>query len=176
MAVQSDVVRLLIEHRTQLFAFIFAAMHDYHAAEEVFQDVSVVICNKANSWDPGSSFRSWAFEIARRQVLQFYRESQQRPGALSPSDLEHLASAFSLVEQESSPERRIEALRKCLSKVSGHAKKLFRLRYEEHLKLDQIAERVGGRSETVRKALYRGRIALRKCIDHQLGVVSDIHE
>src|SRR5690606_717766 len=94
-----EVVRLLIENRTQLFGFIFAAMRDYHAAEEVMQNVAVIVCEKASQYQPGSSFRAWVREIARRQVLQYSRQNNRTPFAVAPTDLDYLATAFDEMDQ-----------------------------------------------------------------------------
>jgi RNA polymerase sigma-70 factor (ECF subfamily) len=170
MAVQSDVVRHLIEYRTDIFAFIYAAVRDHHAAEEIMQNVSVVICNKAKEYEPGTNFRAWAREIARRQVLQYGRRNRRGPSALAPCELEYLVAAFDEAERSGLLEDRIDALRACLQTVSQHVRELLRLRYEERLSLEQMAQHSKSNPETIRKALYRARIALRKCIDRRLGM------
>jgi RNA polymerase sigma-70 factor, ECF subfamily len=172
MAVPSDIVRLLIEHRTDIFAFIFAAVREYHAAEEIMQNVSVVICDKALEYKAGTNFRAWAREIARRQILQFGRQNRRGPSALSPIEIDHLAAAFDEAEKEGLLQDRVEALRQCLETLSKRVRDLVRLRYEERLTLDQMADHLASNPESVRKALYRGRIALRKCIDRRLGMMS----
>jgi RNA polymerase sigma-70 factor (ECF subfamily) len=170
IAVHSEVVRLLIEYRTDIFAFIFAAVRDYDAAEEVMQNVSVVVCEKAQEYEPGTNFRAWAREIARRQVLQYSRQSKRSPSPLTSAELEYLAAAFDEAECEGSLGERIEALRACLEKLPDRVRNLVRLRYEERLSVEQMAERSHSKVESVRKALYRGRIALRNCIDRRLGM------
>jgi RNA polymerase sigma-70 factor (ECF subfamily) len=172
MADHSEVVRLLIEHRIDLFAFILAAVRDNRAAEEVMQNVAVVICNKSDQYECGTNFRAWAREIARRQILQFNREKKRGPGTLSPSELEYLVTAFDEAERDGLLEDRLNALRACLESLSKAARRFIRLRYEERLSLGQMAERSNLRPESLRKSLYRARIALRKCIDGRLELTS----
>ena len=64
----SNVVRLLMEHRASLFSYIYTAVRDFDVAEEVFQEVSVAVCESYESFEPGTNFRAWAREIARRRV------------------------------------------------------------------------------------------------------------
>lgn len=170
MADHSEVVKLLIEHRIDLFAFILAAVRDYRVAEDVMQNVAVVICNKVDQYESGTNFRAWAREIARRQILELNRGSKRGPKTLAPSDLEYLVAAFEEAEQGGLLEDRLEALRNCLRNLSKSARQLIRLRYEERLSLSEIAEQSNRKPESLRKALYRGRIALRRCIDRRLKV------
>lgn len=172
MAAHSEVVKLLIEHRSELFAFIFAALRDHHAAEEVMQNVAVVVCDKAKQFQKGSNFRAWAREIARRQVLQYIRESSRVPRAVAPAEIELLANAFQEAERDGLLEDRAEALQACLEGLSMRLSELIRLRYEGRLSLGQLAKRMGLQPESARKALYRARIALRKCIDSRLKTAS----
>ena len=170
MTLQREVVRLIIESRTELFAFILSAVRDYDAAEDVLQNVSLVLCDKADEYQSGTSFQAWAREIARRKILEYFRRSKRVPDTMPTPDLEQLLTAFNEIERKSMVEERIRALRQCLSLASMQLKELFRLRYEERLSLDQIASRLSKKTETIRKSLYRGRLALRECIDRRLGL------
>lgn len=175
MTAQSEVFKLLIENRTRLFAFIFTAVRDHHAAEEILQNVAVVVCDKADQYQSGTSFQAWSREIARRQVLQYFRESKRGPSVLAPADLDYLTRAFDEVEKDGRMEERVQALRFCLENSPNFTRELFRFRYEEQLSLEKMADRLGLKSESVRKALYRGRIALRNCIKRRLSLSRHSH-
>ena len=82
--------------------------------------------------------------------------------------LERISEAYEELAPEF--EDRSRALRECLRTVRGRAGELLRLRYEESLKPDSIAARVGMAVVAVRVMLSRTRAALRGCIERKLKV------
>ncbi len=164
---KNEIVRLLMEHRGTLFAFIFASVRDYDAAEEVLQDVSVVICENGESFEVGTNFGAWSREVARRRILAYYRSAKRFPGRLSDEDLRNLQAGFDAVD-DTSTKLRMTSLSSCLETLKPFAKRLVQLRYAGRFSLCEIGEQVGRQPESVRKALYRTRQNLRECIERRL--------
>ncbi len=164
---RNEIVRLLMEHRGTLFAFIYASVRDYDIAEEVLQDVSVVICQDSESFELGTNFGAWAREIARRRILAYYRNSKRFPDPLSDEELRNLQAGFDAVDDVSA-KRRMASLAKCLESLKPFAKRLLQLRYAARFSLCEISRQVGRQPESVRKALYRTRQTLRECIERRL--------
>lgn len=164
---RNEIVRLLMEHRGTLFAFIFASVRDYDIAEEVLQDVSVVVCENSDSFELGTNFGAWAREIARRRILAYYRTTKRFPCPLSEDELRNLQAGFDAVD-DTSTKLRMASLTKCLEALKPFAKQLIQLRYAARFSLGEIGERVGRQPESVRKALYRTRQTLRECIERRL--------
>lgn len=175
MAAQKEVFKLLIECRSDLFALIFAALRDHHSAEEVMQNVAVVVCEKSGRYQSGTSFRAWAREIARRQILEYLRRRKRGPQAMSPTDLDYLVTAFEEVDHEGLMLDRADALREFLQKSPENVRQILQFRYEEQLSLAEMSNRMGQKSESICKAMYRGRIALKKCIDSRLKLARQSH-
>ncbi len=164
---RNEIVRLLMEHRSTLFAFIYASVRDYDIAEEVLQDVSVVICEDSDSFELGTNFGAWAREIARRRILAYYRSSKRFPDPLSDEELRNLQAGFDAVD-DVSVKQRMASLVKCLESLKPFAKRLVQLRYASRCSLCEISRQVGRQPESVRKALYRTRQSLRECIERRL--------
>ncbi|WP_197527386.1 sigma-70 family RNA polymerase sigma factor [Pirellulimonas nuda] len=164
-----DVLRLLIEHRNSLFGFIFAAVRDHDAAEEVLQEVSVAVCESSGSFQVGTNFGAWAREIARRRVLAYWRQRDARPALLSDELLQNVSDGFRRVEEQSAPIEQRKALRTCLAKLEPTLRQLIEQRYAKRISLGDLAVQMGRKQETVRKSLYRARMALRKCIEFRLA-------
>ena len=164
---RNEIVRLLMEHRGTLFAFIYASVRDYDVAEEVLQDVSVVVCENSESFELGTNFGAWAREIARRRILAYYRTSKRFPSPLSDEELRNLQAGFDAVD-DTSAKQRMASLSKCLESLKPFAKQLIQLRYAGRFSLGEIGERVDRQPESVRKALYRTRQTLRECIERRL--------
>ena len=164
----SNVVRMLMEHRAMLFAYIYTAVRDFDVAEEVFQETSVAVCESHASFVPGTNFGAWAREIARRRILAQWRSSSRFPGLLSDEALGQIEAGFEDVEARWTSSARIAALRSCLGTLGPTARRMLELRYASQLKLDDIATQLGQKAEAVRKALYRTRQSLRECIERRL--------
>jgi len=164
---RDETVRLLMEHRGTLFAFIFASVRDYDVAEEVLQDVSVVVCENSESFQPGTNFGAWAREIARRRILAHYRSAKRFPNPLSEVELRNLQAGFDSVDDVTT-KLRVTSLSKCLETLKPFAKRLIQLRYAGRFSLREIGEQVDRQPESVRKALYRTRQSLRECIESRL--------
>ena len=167
---RSAVLALLLEQRSSLFAFIFSMLRDYEAAEDVFQEVSIAICESHEDFQPGTNFGAWAREIARRRVLANRRTAARFPKTLSEESLDKLQAGFDRACAEGAPEpkTRVRALRRCLEQLGAFARKLLKLRYQDELSTEDLGQRTGRRPESVRKALYRTRRALRECIERRI--------
>lgn len=165
---ENQVLRMLIEHRTSLFAYVLAVMRDYNAAEEVLQEISVAVVESAGQFELGTNFSAWTREIARRRIQAYWKSRDRQPLTLSEDSIDRLEQGFELAQRDLPDGERAQALVKCLEKLSPFMRHLFELRFGSRKNLQEISEEVNRPSETIRKALYRGRVLLRNCIDRRL--------
>jgi RNA polymerase sigma-70 factor, ECF subfamily len=166
---QALIASLLMRHRTELFAYLLAAVRNAHDAEDLLQDVSLAASSSWAQYRPGTPFLAWAREIARRRVLDYGRRMSRRHALLEPEVLEALDSAAVAVESEAPLEPRRDALRLCLGKVGGDARRILELRYAEKTDVPQIAREVGRTVQASYAILKRTKLLLRDCIDRRLS-------
>ncbi len=164
-----EIARLVLQHRAELYAFLFAAIGNHHDAEDLLQEVSVAATRSAASFCRGTNFRAWAREIARRRVLEFVRV---RPGRrfvfAEPLLLERLADAANRLEAE--PDRvRGEAVRNCLGKLGGIAQRVMELKYAECQDAESIAAQLHRSATAVYSILKRTREIVRRCADQRIS-------
>ncbi len=164
----NEVVRLLIEHRNSLFAFILAIVRDYDKAEDVLQEVSVVVCEASHQYQPGTNFGAWVREIARRRILASNRMASRLPVGLTDEHLQLLEVGFARADSKSSGRQRVDALRHCLQTLTQTSRRLLHLRFASRFSHREIAEAVDRQPDSVRKSIYRSRQALRTCIERRL--------
>jgi RNA polymerase sigma-70 factor (ECF subfamily) len=158
-----------MENRSSLFAFVFAVVRDFNAAEELLQETSVVICENANDFTPGTSFGAWSREIARRRIRAYFRQQKREKRILSEDHIHNLQQAFAAVEDRiASPHHRLQAMRRCLEKLTPRVRHWLYLRYVSQLALVEMASQVRCKPESIRKTLYRSRQQLRVCIERRL--------
>ncbi len=165
---QAVIARLLMKHRTELFAYLLAAVRNAHDAEDLLQDVSLAASSSWAQYLPGTPFLAWAREIARRRILDYGRRKSRRHALLEPDVLEALDAASVAVEAEQPLEPRRDALRLCLTKVGGDARKILELRYAEKADVSRISRAVGRSVQASYAILKRTKQLLRECIERRL--------
>ena len=146
--------------------YINAVVPDFQEAEDLLQDVAVILLRKFPAYDAQRPFVAWAIGIAKREVLVARRRHARGFLSYQADLLERISEAYEELAPEF--EDRSRALRECLRTVRGRAGELLRLRYEESLKPNSIAARVGMAVVAVRVMLSRTRAALRGCIERKL--------
>ena len=128
------------------------------------------MCESALQFQPGTNFRAWAREIARRRILAFWRTRGSDVRILTEEQLTEMANGFDQADRESPPDERLNALRKCVQTLKPFAKRLMELKYKQQMNLETISQTVGKNPESVRKALYRGRLVIRECVERRLAI------
>ena len=161
---QALIAQMLMKHRSELFATLIAAIRNPHDAEDLLQDVSLAASTSWAQYKPGTPFLAWAREIARRRILDFAKKKSRRFALLEPDVLEALDAAAVTVETEQPLEPRRDALRQCLTKVDGDARRILELRYGEKREVSRIAEIVGRSVQGSYAVIKRTKQLLRECI------------
>ncbi|MBN1669831.1 MAG: sigma-70 family RNA polymerase sigma factor [Kiritimatiellae bacterium] len=157
--------RAFIGQRDRLFAYILAAIRDFADAEDLFQDVSLVILKKQQDGIVVRHFGAWSREIARRTVQDYFKRRKKDRLVLAGDALELLEQAFAAHDAENGGEDQLllRRLRRCVSELPGHLHDLVALRYRESLPLREIAARLGRSAGAVQVALSRTRTKLLDC-------------
>jgi RNA polymerase sigma-70 factor (ECF subfamily) len=158
------VLREFVKHRSNLFAFILSVVRDFAFAEEVLQEVAVVVCDQWEDFRPGTNFGAWAARIARNKVFNLNRTSR-RELLLSPEAIQGIERAAEEQAESSS----LDAVRNCLEGVADRAREVLSLRYREGLSGAEIARRTRSTVTAVHMALSRARTALSRCVQARLA-------
>jgi RNA polymerase sigma-70 factor (ECF subfamily) len=147
--------------------YVGSLVPDFHEAEDLLQEVSVVLLRKFSEYDETRPFVAWALGVAKYEVLAS-RRSHARSFI---SYHEKITQAVAEVYEEMTPEleARAAALKDCLGRLQGRSRELLSLRYEKALKPRQIASRLSMASGAVRTALSRTRQALGECVERTLA-------
>jgi RNA polymerase sigma-70 factor (ECF subfamily) len=159
-------IRELLRYQGEFMAYLMAILHDFDAAEEVFQNAAVVIVEGARSGEEIRNFRAWAKEIVRRQALYRLRKQAQaaklfRP--MTPELFEAVSAAF-MEETDEEAGGEVQALRGCLDKLPPRQRDMLLRRYERRESFEQIGKVVGSTPAAVQRALSRIRLALHDCV------------
>jgi RNA polymerase sigma-70 factor (ECF subfamily) len=161
--------RLWTEAQPAVAAYVNSLVADFHEAQDLLQEVAVILLRKFPEYSSDRPFLRWAMGVAKYEVLRTRRRHARNRISYTPE----LLDAIGEVYEELAPElqRRSIALRECFAEVQGRARELLGLRYEHSLAPRAIAERLGIGAVAVRVMLARTRASLRRCIEHKLEKV-----
>ncbi|HLY07952.1 MAG TPA: sigma-70 family RNA polymerase sigma factor [Planctomycetota bacterium] len=169
MSDPATVSSLVLKHRHEVLAYLYSAVPDYHAVEDMFQEVCLVVVQKAGDFQDGSNFAAWARTIARHKLREQLRK---RTGVLlDDAFFDGLDRAFEEARAALDPDPRKEALRLCLSELQEGARQILSLRYNEGLDPASIADRMGRSRTAVNSLLQRIREILKQCVERRLSTV-----
>jgi RNA polymerase sigma-70 factor (ECF subfamily) len=160
-----ELVLLMTQHQRRIFSYIYTLVPDRHAAEDILQETSLVICEKFGDFRTGTDFVAWACQIAWWQVRAARTKFARSKVVFDEKVLESVAHTASemLPEQDA----RHEALAKCLQKLNPRDRELLMTRYESGV--EEAARRTGRSMVAAYKALTRLRKLLHDCVSNQLG-------
>lgn len=163
------VTGLIRRYQHRLYRYLLRLAGNPAAAEDLFQQTWLRVVESAGRYDPRRSFDSWLFSIAHNLAIDHLRRRQ--PESLGEPDEETgLAPAGRLAapgpdafERLAASERRA-AVAAAMSELPPLYRETLSLRFEDDMKLEEIAETTGAPLSTVKSRLRRGLEALRRSI------------
>ncbi len=164
--------RMFIRHQRMLKSFIRSLVPHLNDAEDILQEVGVLIlAGKGDEVDPGH-FSAWARGVARNLVLHHRRAWRRKQALPTTRYMDMVEAAFSQADSEEEiwNERR-DALAICMESIAVHERDLLTKRYVGALTSDAIASEQGRSAVAVRVALLRLRRSLLRCVERRLTVV-----
>ena len=168
------LLRLLLSHRAMLLGYIIARVRQIDLAEDIFQDVAVVILSKGARLNEEAGFAPWARKIARLEALARLRKRRKSPRSLDQAVLEQLEDHWRSQEGGTLAPT-LEAVRACTQKLSPGARQLIELRFVHNVRGKDLAAKLGKPANTVYVAFSRIYRALSACIRKRLASDGVIH-
>jgi RNA polymerase sigma-70 factor (ECF subfamily) len=164
---QHEFMKLFLNHQSVVTGYLLACTGDLTKAEEIFQDVSLVLWEKFDTYDPSKSFKAWALGVARLEVLKSHQQFARSKEILSEDAVEKLAHAAAEVSENISAVNKYLDI--CLEKIRNTMKNVIEMKYRQELSIANIAKKIGKKTGAVEMILVRARRFLRKCIDQHMG-------
>jgi RNA polymerase sigma-70 factor (ECF subfamily) len=138
-------------------------------AEDIAQQVFLEFISKATRWDLSSDIRPLLATMTRHIAGRAWRErAHQMPEVLRELS-EHIRQLAEGAETSWFGEEERNALRTCIGRLPAKSRRLVELHYELGLTSVDIAEQMSIRADAVRRALFRLREQLRRCVQRLLG-------
>jgi RNA polymerase sigma-70 factor (ECF subfamily) len=165
-----QITRLLMQHRTALYGYIFACVRNHDDAEDIFQNVSVAVTEAIGQLRHEAGFLPWAREIARRRILA-HRRNARREQPYDPELVRRLAEAADRVEQARPASAHRSALMACLEGLPPQSRRLIEMRYDgSATDVSELAAKFGRSVQGIYAQLKRIKTALRECVERRLAL------
>lgn len=168
-AQQAEFVSQIARHQAQLHAFIISLMPGVDGVDDVLQETNIVLWEKRKTFESGSNFQAWAFQIARYKVMSHRRKLANLGFETLDEEMLELLSEHREIGSEDL-DRRMRALSSCLAKLSEKQRELIERRYLSDKPLATFASEYGRSSESLGVTLFRIRSTLKKCITGELNL------
>ncbi len=133
-------------------------------ADDITQQVFLEFIGKAGQWDLQRDVRPLLAGMTRNVAMRAWREHTRT----LPEQLSELAEHIRQLAEQNDPTARgpeeIDALKRCLGKLPDKSKRLLELHYYLDVSSVDIARQMQMNADAVRRALFRLREQLRRCI------------
>lgn len=160
---QETALRGILAQEPLLLGFVRAIVGSRTLAEDIFQDLVVLVMRKHAEIPNAAALPGWSRRAVRFLALKaLEKRSRERP----VMDEELIALIERAVEEdgEQAVDPYLSALGACREKLSAPARELLALRYEQGIPGEQIAERLGRPLNTVYVTISRLHRTLADCI------------
>jgi len=168
-----DALAVLIEqYQDRLFRYLVRLLREPATAEDLFQQTWIRVIERIGSYDPQRSFENWLFTVARNLAydhLRRYRpESLDEPLSSGNSRLDVLVvDEQSAIDSVLSGER-AALLARAVETLPLIYREVLGLRFEQDLKLEEIADILRVPLSTVKSRLRRALEDLRTLLTNEL--------
>jgi len=162
--------RLIEQYQYRLFRYLVHLTGSRDLAEDFFQETWIRVLERGHQYNASWKFEAWLFTIARNLVFDWQRRKkpQSLDEMMAPADdspaFEPAASPegspLQLAVQQQS-DARVQTM---LTFVPLAFREVLVLRFQEEMKLEEIASITGAPLATVKSRLYRGLDALRQLL------------
>jgi RNA polymerase sigma-70 factor (ECF subfamily) len=163
---------LLSRYQHRLYRFLVRIVRDRAMAEDLFQQTWVRVVEKSAQFDERRNFEAWLFTIARNLAVDHLRrhrpESLDEPPPGDPAGEPRSAllatggpSALDRVLQR----ERSEQIAEALERLPLIYRETLTLRFEEEMKLEEIAKVADVPLSTAKTRLRRGLVWMRQILE-----------
>lgn len=185
VAVDQDVARLrrgdvdalaelIARYQNRLYRYLLRIVRQPAEAEDLFQQTWVRVAEKIRRFDPRRNFDAWLFTLARNLAIDHLRrirpESLDEPIANDESGetrIEKLQSRSAEPFDQAYQRERQRGIAAALGDLPLIYREVLTLRFEEEMKIEEIAEVLAAPLSTVKSRLRRSLEQLRQSLEQR---------
>jgi RNA polymerase sigma-70 factor (ECF subfamily) len=165
---QAQYIELLNGSQSRLFGYLYSHLLNMADAEDLYQQVAMLLWEKFDQFTPGTDFGAWAIRVAELKIKSFVRSKRRSKVVFSDAVMDRIADFQSQISDEV-VEARKDALHKCLTRLPKLDRLLVEQCYAGDYKIKDVAEHEGRSLGAVYTALCRIRQVLLACIERTVA-------
>ena len=163
---------LVARYQNRLYRYLLRLVRNPADADDLFQQTWIRVAEQIRRYDPNRNFDAWLFTLARHLAIDFLR--RRHPASLDepPADDPHGETMLAKLSAKEPPpldgileRERGSRLAECVSGLPIHYREVLSLRFEEEMKLEDIAVVLNAPLSTVKTRLRRGLDNLRNSME-----------
>lgn len=158
-------LQLFMNSQKSIYAYILSMVHNKSDAEDLAQETALLMWDKFDEFEQGTSFTAWGIKIARYRVLSYYK-SKKEIKRFDNDLLNEISERFQHKADE--VKLRLDALEQCLEKLSKRDRELIRIHYEMGFKITQLKNIIGGSIHVLYRTMARIHDLLHRCVNRTL--------
>ena len=159
---QTALADLYNTYFERIYRFIFYRVSHKETAEDLTEDVFVKIFKKLRDLEQLGAFEGWLFQIARNQVIDYYRRKKQTvPLEEIENTLEYETNIVDIVNLKTEQAVFI----KLLKELTPEQQQVIKLKFLEDIDNDIIAEMMNKTEGAIRVIQHRAIAKLKELID-----------
>ncbi len=159
-------LRTFTVHESAIRAYVRRLVPLRADADDVMQEVAVVLWDKFAELADITGFRPWAFTVARYKVLSWLRDKGRDRLVLAEDVVEMLAEET--VGEDSQLEKQRQALESCTDKLPSDQRSLLMRAYQAGASIQEIARSSGRTVAGFYQWLHRVRKILLDCVQQEI--------
>jgi RNA polymerase sigma-70 factor (ECF subfamily) len=153
--------RLIEQYQYRLFRYLVYLTASRERAEDFFQETWIRVLERGHQYDGKSKFEAWLFAIARHLVIDWQRQKKavSLDTLMEPED----GAPMEIADEDGPSPLRLVLSRELETKVQASLeqvpaiyREVLLLRFQEELKIEEIAVVLETPISTVKSRLYRG--------------------
>jgi RNA polymerase sigma-70 factor, ECF subfamily len=162
---------LVTRYQNRLYRYLLRMVRQPADAEDLFQQTWVRVAERIGKYDPQRNFDAWLFSVARNLAIDHLR--RVRPESLDEpvGEIEGETKVARLVSQDQPAldgileRERAGRIGTLLGELPVSYREVLTLRFEEEMKLEEIAEVLDMPLSTVKTQLRRSLLRMRQTIE-----------
>jgi len=166
------LAELISRYQNRLYRYLLRLVREPATAEDLFQQTWLKVAEKIRGFDPARNFDAWLFTLARNLAIDHLRRirpesldepTSDEPGAATAGD--RLVAATPAAFEKVFERERASRVGAALLELPVIYREVLALRFEEEMKIEEIAQVLGAPLSTVKSRLRRSLEQLRQQLE-----------
>jgi RNA polymerase sigma-70 factor (ECF subfamily) len=162
---------ILACYQHRLYRYLCRLVHDPALADDLFQQTWLRVMEKIGRYDARARFDTWLFSVAHNLAIDHLRRqrcsSLDEPADSGTTAADRLRAPGPDPLEELLESERVEILAAGMQELPAIHREVLSLRFEEGMRLEQIAEVAAVPLSTVKSRLHRALQSLRDAVERR---------